>query len=142
MAPRLAVERWPARGGSPDAPALVLVHGLATTRWIWELVAPRLAARREVITLDVPGFGDSAPAGEGFPLARVAERIARGLAAQGVRGPFDLVGHSLGGAIATALAVRRPRAVRTLVLAAPAGLAAVPAPLAAGLAVAAPPLLA
>jgi 3-oxoadipate enol-lactonase len=120
---------------------LVLIHGLATNHNIWGLVAPPLARSRRVVLLDVPGFGGSEPAGEGFDLAEVAERIARGLAAQGVRGPFDLVGHSLGGAIALTLAARRPRLVRRLVLVAPAGLAAIPAPAAAVLAAASDGLL-
>jgi pimeloyl-ACP methyl ester carboxylesterase len=82
---------------------LVLIHGLATTREIWGIVVPALARERRVVTLDVPGFGASAPAGPGFDLALVAERIARGLAAHGVRGPFDLAGHSLGAGVALIL---------------------------------------
>jgi pimeloyl-ACP methyl ester carboxylesterase len=105
---------------------LVLIHGLATTRQIWSSVTPALSRTRRVVTLDVPGFGESAPAGPGFDLESVAERIARGLSARGVRAPFDLVGHSLGAGIALTLAAARPRAVRRLVLVAPAGLAGVP----------------
>lgn len=85
-----------------------------------------LARHRRVITLDLPGFGASAPAGEGFELEAVADRIARGLAGHRVRGPVDLVGHSLGGAVALSLAVLRPRLVRRLVLVAPAGLGPAP----------------
>jgi pimeloyl-ACP methyl ester carboxylesterase len=122
--------------------SLVLIHGLATTRQIWGLVTPALGRTHRVVTLDVPGFGESAPAGAGFELESVALRIARGLAARGVRAPFDLVGHSLGGAIAIALAASRPRSVRRLILVAPAGLAHVPRPASLVLAVAADPLLA
>ncbi len=105
---------------------VVLLHGLATDRRIWRLVAPQLARRHTIITLDLPGFGGSAPAGEGFGLEEVAERIARGLAARGVPGPYDLVGHSLGGGIALTLASHRPGSVRRLVLVAPAGLRPLP----------------
>ena len=101
---------------------LVLIHGLATTRAIWSDVTRTLARTRRVVTLDVPGFGDSAPAGPGFEFDVVADRIARGIAARGIRGPIDLLGHSLGAGIALALADARPRAVRRLVLVAPAGL--------------------
>jgi len=101
---------------------LVLLHGIATDRHIWDMVTPLLAAERRVISVDLPGFGGSAPTGEEFDLERVATRIARGLSAQGIRGPFDLVGHSLGGGVALTLAARRPRAVQRLVLVAPAGL--------------------
>ena len=120
MSARLAVEDF----GKGDA--LVLIHGLATTREIWNSVTPALAGSRRVVTLDVPGFGESAPVGAGFELEAVAERIASGLIAHGVDGPFDLVGHSLGAGIALTLAAVRPATVRRLVLVAPAGFALVP----------------
>ncbi|MGZ4313224.1 MAG: alpha/beta fold hydrolase [Solirubrobacteraceae bacterium] len=101
---------------------LVLLHGLGTAQQIWSLVTGPLAARRRVITLDLPGFGESAPVGDGFDLDEVADRLARALAARHVPAPFDLVGHSLGGAVALTLAAHRPRLVRRLVLVAPAGL--------------------
>lgn len=106
---------------------LVLVHGIATDRSIWDLTAGALARRRRVITLDVPGFGESEPAGEEFDLRQVADRIVAGLAAGGVGGPFDLVGHSLGGGIAIMLAATHQDLVRRLVLVAPAGLRPLPA---------------
>lgn len=101
---------------------LVLLHGLATTQQIWSLVTAPLAAARRVITLDLPGFGESAPVGDGFDLDEVTDRVARALAAHHVTAPFDLVGHSLGGAVALTLAAHRPKLVRGLVLVAPAGL--------------------
>jgi pimeloyl-ACP methyl ester carboxylesterase len=91
---------------------LVLIHGLATTRVIWRHVLPLLSEGRRVITLDVPGFGESPPAGEGFDLHEVASRIAAGLGRAGVTKPFDLVGHSMGGAVALTLAALDPTAIR------------------------------
>jgi pimeloyl-ACP methyl ester carboxylesterase len=120
VGPRLAIEQT--GQGEP----LVLLHGIATDRRIWDLVTPRLAAQRRVISVDLPGFGGSLPVGDEFDLEQVAVRIARGLAAQGIRGPFDLAGHSLGGGVALTLAASRPRAVRRLVLVAPAGLKPLP----------------
>ncbi|HWF33743.1 MAG TPA: alpha/beta fold hydrolase [Solirubrobacteraceae bacterium] len=127
---------------SGQGEVLVLIHGLATTRLIWSQVVPALALTRRVVTLDVPGFGESAPAGPGFELEAVAERIARGLAARGVEAPFDLVGHSLGAGIALTFAALRPRSVRRLILVAPAGIAGVPRPASYLLAAAAESLLA
>jgi pimeloyl-ACP methyl ester carboxylesterase len=118
--PLLALEV--AGSGKP----LVLLHGLATDRRIWRAVVPALARRRRVVTVDLPGFGASAPAGEAFDLGEVAERIARGLAAQRISSPFALVGHSLGAGVATTLAVQRPTTVDRLVLVAPAGFNAMP----------------
>jgi pimeloyl-ACP methyl ester carboxylesterase len=102
---------------------LVLIHGLATTRAIWRRVIPLLARAHEVTAIDVPGFGESPPVGPGFELDAVADDIAAGL--EGL-GRFDLVGHSMGGAVAIALAERHPDAVRRLVLVAPAGLRPLP----------------
>ena len=76
--------------GSGDP--LVLICGLATTRSIWRHAAPLLAASRQVVTLDVPGFGSARPAGRGFDLAVVADQIAQDLRAAGVCAPYDLVG--------------------------------------------------
>ena len=97
----------------------MLLHGVATSRLIWSRVAESLAQRRRVIAVDLPGFGESAAAGPGFELEQVADRLVErlGLAR------LDLVGHSLGGAVAVAAAARHPGVVRRLVLVAPAGLA-------------------
>ena len=137
MCALVAVEQW-GEGGEP----LVLIHGLATTRWIWDLVAPELAHERRVVTLDLPGFGESPPVGEGFDPDEVADRIARGLSSRRIRGPFDLVGHSLGAMIATTMAIRRPATVRRLILVAPAGLDVVPPALSKLFVAGADPLLA
>jgi pimeloyl-ACP methyl ester carboxylesterase len=116
--------------------ALVLIHGVGASRRIWDLVLARLAVARRVICIDLPGFGETPPVGEGFDLAAVADRVA------GIAGVprFDLVGHSLGGAVAVVLATRRPDAVRRLVLVAPAGLAPRPARLAEALGALAEPV--
>jgi pimeloyl-ACP methyl ester carboxylesterase len=118
---------------------LVLVHGAGTSSAIWRRTMPSLATRRRVIAPDLPGYGGSPAAGPGFALQQVTDHLVAGLEDAGVRGPYDLVGHSMGGAIAILLAARHPERVRRLVLVAPAGLAAMPR-VAAGLlgAVAAP----
>jgi pimeloyl-ACP methyl ester carboxylesterase len=103
-----------------EGPPLVLVHGVATSRSIWRHVVPGFAERHLVATPDMPGFGGSAPIGRGFVLEEVADALADSLAA--LPGPVDLLGNSLGGAVAIVLAERRPDIVRRLILAAPAGL--------------------
>jgi pimeloyl-ACP methyl ester carboxylesterase len=119
---------------------LVLVHGAGTSSAIWHRVTPRLAdGGRRVVAPDVPGYGGSPAAGPGFALEEVTDDLAAGLQQAGTETPYDVVGHSMGGAIAILLAARHPERVRRLVLVAPAGLAALPR-VAAGLlgAVAAP----
>lgn len=101
---------------------LLLLHGIATDRRIWDLVLGPLGDTRRVVAPDLPGFGESAAVGDEFDLLDVAESIIEGLAQRGITGPFDLVGHSLGGGIAIVLAAAHPQIVRRLVLVAPAGL--------------------
>jgi pimeloyl-ACP methyl ester carboxylesterase len=99
---------------------LVLIHGLGTTRAVWRHVVGPLAAERRVLCVDVPGFGESPSLGPGFELSSVAAAVAAA-AAQRTAGRFDLLGASLGGALALTLAAERPGAVRRLILSAPAG---------------------
>jgi pimeloyl-ACP methyl ester carboxylesterase len=99
---------------------LALLHGVGANRGIWRRVTPALAAERLVLAADLPGFGDSPAVGPGFELERVADAVADALADR-AGGRFDLVGNSLGGAVALVLARRRPEAVSRLVLGAPAG---------------------
>jgi pimeloyl-ACP methyl ester carboxylesterase len=111
-----------------SGPPLVLIHGVGSTRAVWRRAIPVLADARAVCALDVPGFGDSEPLGEGFELPAVADRIASGVVER-VDPPFDLLGSSLGGALALLVATRHPELVRRLLLCAPAGFRALPDPL-------------
>lgn len=103
-----------------DGDPLVLLHGVGANRSIWKHAAPRLARSRLVLAPDLPGFGESPPIDGGFDLGRIADAVADAIVSRGGR-PFDLVGNSLGGAVAATLACRRPELVRRLVLVAPAG---------------------
>lgn len=112
----------------PDAEPAVLVHGLGGSSRNWtDLMAllsqpaahddaPVLASE----ALDLPGFGYSpVPADGDYSMdARAAAVIA--LIDQGGKWPVHLVGNSLGGAICTRVAARRPDLVRTLTLISPA----------------------
>ena len=60
----------------------------------------RVRAGRRVVTLDVPGFGGAPPVGRGFDLHAVAGRVLAELRGAGVAEPLDLVGHSMGAAVA------------------------------------------
>jgi pimeloyl-ACP methyl ester carboxylesterase len=120
----------------------VLLHGLGASRRLWHRVAPLLAASgRRVLAPDLPGFGDSPPAGPGFEFAAVTDALARALRRR-ARGQFDLLGSSLGGAVALQFAIEHPELVRRLVLAAPAGFSPRPWPVASVAGVLAEPALA
>ena len=106
---------------------LVLLHGLGASRRLWHRVVPLLAVDRLVLAPDVPGFGESPPAGRGFEFGAVCDALA-GALRRPAGGPFDLLGTSLGGAVALQFAIEHPELVRRLVLAAPAGFSPRPWP--------------
>lgn len=110
--------------GAPDAPAIVLLHGIGSGSGSWAAVmAPLATAGHRVIAWDAPGYGGSAPLGNPAPLAQdyavALEALVRGLELEAC-GPITLVGHSLGALIASGTAARAAIDVRTLVLASPA----------------------
>jgi len=102
-------------------PALVLVHGLGGAASNWTELAPALARRHRLLVPDLPGHGGSSALPAVSGLDAFADRVAL-VAEREEMLPAALVGHSLGGAIALRLALRRPADVRALVLAASAGL--------------------
>lgn len=89
-----------------SGPPLVLVHGVGSRREMWDPVVPALAARREVVAVDLPGFGESPslPAGQRPPSPEnLARALAGWLAEQGIERPH-VAGNSLGGWVALELA--------------------------------------
>ena len=96
--------------GSPDAPVLVLVHGLGASGRVLERVAPLLAARFRVIVPDLPGFGETG--GEPTTIEGMARAVLEVVDA----GELVAAGHSMGGLVATALAELAPDRVTRLVL--------------------------
>jgi pimeloyl-ACP methyl ester carboxylesterase len=131
-----------------SGPPLVLLHALGTDRHMWDPVLERLAAERDVIALDMPGFGESptvaalarraaaaAPAApadhapatraDAAPVtpADLAAAVHAHLAALGLDRPH-VAGNSLGGWVALELALAgRSRSVTAI---APAGMWAQP----------------
>lgn len=95
---------------------VVLLHGIGHHWQAWEPVLGILAASREVIALDLPGFGVSPrlPDGVSHELGNVTGLLAETLTALGLDRPH-LVGNSLGGLLALELAQRgRARSVTAL----------------------------
>lgn len=112
---RVAFER------AGEGPPLVLIHGLGGSKAIWQPQFEALATERDVIAVDLPGFGESPP----LPpdrrptAAALAAGVGEALAELGVE-RAHLAGNSLGGWVALELA-RRGHAL-SLCLISPAGL--------------------
>jgi pimeloyl-ACP methyl ester carboxylesterase len=99
-------------------PAIVMIHGLGgQSQHFTHSVVDVLTDEFHVIAVDRPGAGYSARARSSNVRAQAAV-IAGFIAALGLERPF-VVGHSLGGAVALALALDFPHAVSGLALIAP-----------------------
>lgn len=103
------------RHGTPSAaPLLLIVHGLFGSGRNWSVIARRLSDRGEVLAPDMRNHGDSFRSDDhSYPA--LAGDLAEVIAANGNRA--DVVGHSMGGKAAMALALTRPELVNRLVVA-------------------------
>lgn len=81
-----------------DGPPLVLLHGIGHRRQGWQPVMDRLARERDVIAVDLPGFGASPPLPDGTPYTvdSVLSLLAEFLDELGLGRPH-IAGNSLGG---------------------------------------------
>ncbi|MEU3690426.1 alpha/beta fold hydrolase [Streptomyces narbonensis] len=102
--------------GPLGAPALLLIHGSATSSRSWDALVPLLTTSHRVIRIDLPGHGRSAEPVDGdyAPLEQ-GRRIGTVLDRLGVECAI-VVGHSSGGCAAVALAEQRPDLVTALAL--------------------------
>lgn len=90
------------------APTVILEAGATGFAQMWARVQPELAARTRVCAYDRAGLGWSDDVAGGHDGSASAERLHALLAAAGERGPYVLVGHSLGGALIRVFAARYP----------------------------------
>ncbi|QGW24638.1 alpha/beta hydrolase fold protein [Dietzia sp. DQ12-45-1b] len=84
---------------------MLLVHGLGAGWRSWQPVIDELAASREVIALDLPGFGESPPLEGELTIAALADSVARFIEESGLDG-VSTAGQSMGGRIVLELARR------------------------------------
>ncbi|MCR9150243.1 MAG: alpha/beta fold hydrolase [Rhodobacteraceae bacterium] len=101
-------------GAAGDGPPLVIAHGLFGSARNWGVIAKRLAEARQVIAVDMRNHGDS-PWQDSHRYRDLAADLAGVIAGQG--GRADVLGHSMGGKAAMALALTRPEMVRKLIVA-------------------------
>jgi pimeloyl-ACP methyl ester carboxylesterase len=108
---RLHVREWTGGGGG-----VLLLHGLASSSHIWDLVAPRLVRLgHHPVAYDQRGHGRSSKPSSGYGFERTTADAAAVIRATRLRRPF-VVGHSWGANVALELAVRHPRLVSGAIL--------------------------
>jgi pimeloyl-ACP methyl ester carboxylesterase len=107
------------RGGPRGEVPIVLIHAGVADRGMWDPIWPELIGDRDVVRLDLRGFGDSAarPAGAVSHPGDVLDLLSE----MGVD-RCHVVGASFGAGVAVEVALARPSAVASLLLAAPGGL--------------------
>lgn len=96
-------------------PSLVLVHGWAFDRHLWDDEVGRLRARHRVVTLDLAGHGESGRDRASWTMAAFGEDVVAVIDAANA-GPVILVGHSMGGPVVLEAARRIPGRVKGIVL--------------------------
>lgn len=84
---------------------LLLVHGLGSSVRNWDLVMPALAAQREVIAVDLPGFGQTPPLTGPVTVSALTDAVQEFAADQGLDG-VDVVGSSMGARMVLEMARR------------------------------------
>lgn len=98
---------------------IVLLHGLGASHTSWLLVGEALAKRGRVIAPDLIGFGRTPLGGRAPSMEANVALAAQVMEREGLRGA-TVIGNSMGGYVAVALAAARPDLVAKLVLVAPA----------------------
>ncbi|MGB8651972.1 MAG: alpha/beta fold hydrolase [Mycobacteriales bacterium] len=104
--------------GPPDAPPVVMLHGLGATNASLLPCLADLAKDHRVIAPDLPGFGHSAAPSASYSAAWFGAWVQELQRAVGARRAV-LLGNSLGGRIALEAGLQHPRSVRGLVLLTP-----------------------
>jgi pimeloyl-ACP methyl ester carboxylesterase len=102
-------------GAPSPATPLVLVHAFPLSRAMWNRVTGELAAARQVVTVDLRGFGESDVAADGA-MDRMAQDVRAVVMAESL-GRVAVAGLSMGGYVSMAYLRRYPLDVAALVLA-------------------------
>lgn len=110
---RLAAQAW----GDPGLPRLLALHGWLDNAASFDRLAPLLCGHFHIVALDLPGHGRSGhrPPGTWY---HYVDYLGDTLAAADALGwtHFGLLGHSLGGAVASMLAAACPQRIQRLFL--------------------------
>jgi pimeloyl-ACP methyl ester carboxylesterase/putative sterol carrier protein len=105
--------------GDPEAPPVVLMHGLGGTKASLLTIVPQLAAYHRVIVVDLPGFGSSTKPRGRYDAPWFADHMFAFLDVLGLD-KVSLIGNSMGGKIAQEMAMRDPKRIASLVCLCPA----------------------
>lgn len=98
-----------------QGPAFVFLHGFLESSTMWQKITPQFENTHTVITIDLPGFGQSGIVGEIHTMELMALITSEILTTEKIE-KTTLIGHSMGGYVALALAETQPELINNLVL--------------------------
>ncbi|RDK88216.1 alpha/beta fold hydrolase [Marinirhabdus gelatinilytica] len=98
-----------------SGPTIVLLHGFLESSTMWEQIVPTLVSKRKIITIDFPGHGASDAIAEEHTMELFAEVVFTLLDHLQIS-TVTLIGHSMGGYVAMAMAEAHPERIEKLVL--------------------------
>ena len=101
-------------GTRTERPPLLIAHGLYGSARNWGVIAKRLSDDRQIVAVDMRNHGAS-PWRDSHGYDDMAQDLAEVIDSLG--SPVDVIGHSMGGKAAMALALSHPDAVRRMVVA-------------------------
>lgn len=99
----------------PDKPTIVFLHGFAESRTIWAEFTRGFPTHYQLLLLDLPGHGENTEGVHDYTMEAQARYVAEQLRQAGVTEAL-VIGHSMGGYVALALAEAYPELLSGLVL--------------------------
>ena len=101
--------------GNPNAPAIVFLHGLGVSSWMWVDQTAELSKAYHCIAVDLPGNGESCQT-EWRSMADSAAQVADIIRTKAMGRTAHVVGLSLGGYVALNLLAQHPEVVSTMIV--------------------------
>jgi pimeloyl-ACP methyl ester carboxylesterase len=92
---------------------VILIHGFCETHEIWNGLSEGLSKEFKIYVIDLPGFGSSPLLQTPFSVDDVGEKVFEWIAQQKIDKPI-VIGHSLGGYVALAIAKKHPEKIAGL----------------------------
>lgn len=95
-------------------PTIILLHGFGEDSSVWSLQIKTLQLQYQVITIDLPGFGLSAPLSkEVLSLEDIADVVDQIITSMSIK-KLIMIGHSLGGYVSLSYLKKFPKKVQAL----------------------------
>lgn len=101
--------------GAADQPPVVLIHGGGAHSGWWDHIAPFISRTHRVIALDLSGHGDSGSRAN-YDLRIWASEVMAAASAAGPAGRPTIVGHSMGGWVASTTAMHHSRQINSMLV--------------------------